>query len=80
LDRHEGEEPVDVVHGQEEGLRVQAVLLCHLYQPVDQDGSHGEGDVGLLRHVVPLGKILALQLKSSYLIRKMVFPLLSFGC
>ena len=58
LDRHVGEEPVDVGNSQVESLGLQLVLLSHLHQPVHQDGPHGVADVGLLSHVVGLGQSL----------------------
>ena len=61
LHRHEREKPVDVVDRQEEGLGVKPVLFGDLDQPVDEDGPHREGDVRLLGHVVPLGKVLGLE-------------------
>ena len=58
LDRHVGEEPVDVGHSQVESLGLELVLLGHLHQPVHQDGPHGVADVGLLRHIVGFGQSL----------------------
>ena len=46
--------PVDVGHGQVEGLRLQLVLLPDLDKPVHQYGAHGVRDVRLLDHVVML--------------------------
>lgn len=40
-----GEEPIDIVDGQEKSLRVEFELDGHLYQPVDQDGSHLRGQL-----------------------------------
>ena len=62
LDRHVGEEPVDVGHGEVEGLGVELVLLAHLHQPVHQDAPHAVADVRLLAHVVLLGHVLDLRL------------------
>ena len=62
LDRHVGQEPVDVGHGQVQGLSLELVLLPHLDQPVHQDGPHAVADVGLLAHVGWLGHRLLLRL------------------
>lgn len=51
-DRHEAEEAVDVVNGQAESFALQAILLAHLNQPVDENGAHRVVDVRLLRHVL----------------------------
>ena len=40
---------------------MKPVLFRDLDQPVDEDGPHREGDVRLLGHVVPLGKVLGLE-------------------
>lgn len=54
LDAHDAEKAIDVVDGQVDGLVLEFVFLADLYEPVDEDGTHCERDVRLLRHVVPL--------------------------
>ena len=40
LDRFVGEEPVNEVDGEEDGLRVKLELVHDFYQPINEDGAH----------------------------------------
>lgn len=56
VDRHLFKKPVDVVYSQVERLGNEPILLRHLDQPVDQDGTHRGIDIALaLRNALVQG-------------------------
>ena len=61
LHSHVGQKPVNVRSAQLVRLALEAKLISHLRQPVEEDGAHVVVDVALQRHVMCHGPRLALQ-------------------